>query len=140
MVQSFIMGVLTMNQNGAITKVGELEKVSLDITGGTHKRTVSDQRQPAEIIPTDLGFQIQATRAYFEPGMTWAILKGRKLEGVLYGKKGEDVDPVPLRALSGVILTKLSLGDFDGQKHVTEDFTAECSTVTPLDGDDVGGS
>lgn len=139
MVDTYMMGVLTLNHNGTIKKVGEIEKVSVDLTSGTHKRTVSDQRKPAEIVPTELGFQISATRAFYEPSMIWAILKGRKLEGVLYGKKGEDDEPVPLVAISGVVLTKVSLGDFDGKKHVSEDFTAECSFLEPVSGEDEGG-
>ena len=131
-VESYVMGLITANINGAMEKVGELEKVTLDITADLHTRTVSYSRDPAEIIPTILKYALSATRAYFEAGLTRAMLDGKPLEVVMYGKKGT-ADPEPLRHLTGFQLNKITLGDFDGKKHVTEDFSGEGIGVDLLD-------
>lgn len=134
MAEAYVMGMLTANIDGAIQKVAELESCTLDITSDLHTRKVSDQRKPAEIVATSLKFAISAKRAYIDSGITRAMLEGKKLSCVLYGKKpSEEKKAIPLRDVRGLVLNKVNMGDFDGTKHVTEDFGGEAADVIILD-------
>lgn len=127
------MGILTLNHEGVIKKVAELESVNVEQTSDLHTRRVSDQRTPREIIPTQIKFVLNAKRAYLNSSMNRAFLEGKKLEGVLYGKKASTKKPIPLRDVKGFVISKLNLGDFDGTKHVVEDFSGEAAYIEPID-------
>jgi hypothetical protein len=131
--KSYVMGVLTLDIDGAIKKVAELESVSVEQTSDLHTRNVSDQRKPREIIPTHLKFVLNCKRAYINSALNQAFLDGKALKGILYGMKAGTNKPVPLRNVMGFVISKNNLGDFDGTKHVVEDFSGEAADVIPMD-------